>query len=108
MNRTGSTHTKAEKTPENTSTRELKTYLKVTSTDLKTCLLLQIQKQQCKTIRNIKFQTNMLSPKDKYNPLITAQHTKFCSVIDKEFKIAVLKKLNELPKEKYNPTQTIQ
>ena len=29
-------------------------------------------------------------------------------LIDKEFKIAVLKKLNELPKEKYNPTQTIQ
>lgn len=30
---------------------------------------------------------------------------KFCSVIDKEFKIDILKKLNELPKEKYNPTQ---
>ena len=73
MNR--STHTKAAKTPENTSTRELNTYLKATSTDLKRCLLLQMQKQQCKTIRNTKFQTNMLSPKDKYNPLRTELNT---------------------------------
>ena len=66
MNRTGSTHTKAEKTPENTSTRELKTYLKVTSTDLKTCLLLQMQKQQCKTITNMS-----ISPPEDNNPAIT-------------------------------------
>ena len=65
MNRTGSTHTKAEKTPENTSTRELKTYLKVTSTDLKTCLLLQMQKQQCKATGNVKDQENMPLQKEK-------------------------------------------
>lgn len=48
-------------------------------------------------IRNVKNQGNILSQKENNNfPIMELKGMKFCELADKEFKIAVLKKLNEL------------
>ena len=67
--------------------------LKATSKDLRRGLLLQIQKQQHKDIRNMKNQENISPPKDTNNSATTElKASKYSDVADKNVKIAVLKK----------------
>ena len=58
--------------------------------------MLQMQKQQWKTIMKTKNQGNMSSQKDNNSPLTEPKGTEFWDLTDKEFKIAVLKKFSEL------------
>lgn len=67
-------------------------HLKATSKALRRSLLLQVQKQQCKAIRNTMNQGNV-APKNNNNPPITElKGTKSCDLAVKELKIAVLTK----------------
>lgn len=68
--------------------------LKATSKDLGRGLLLQIQKLQHKDTRNMKNQENISPPKDTNNSATTKlKATKYSDVADKNFKMAVLKKV---------------
>ena len=54
-------------------------------------------RQQCKTSRNIKNQGHMILPKEQKNfPVTNPKEIRICDSLDKEFKIAVLRKFNEL------------
>ena len=57
-------------------------------------------KQQCRNTKNFKNQGSMPSPKDINNsPTAEPKVPAHCNLSDKEFKIAVLKKLNKLQEE---------
>lgn len=73
--------------------------LKVMSTELRRYLLLQMQKHQCISTRNMK-SGNMASQKeDDSSPAAMLKGTEYCDLTDKEFRIAVMKKLSELQKD---------
>lgn len=56
-----------------------------------------MQRQQCKTSRNIKNQGNWISPEEHNNFLVTdPKEMEHWDLPDKVFKIIVLKKLSEL------------
>lgn len=73
--------------------------LKVMSTELRRCLLLQMQKHQSISTRNMK-SGNMASQKENdSSPAAMLKGTEYCDLTDKEFRIAVMKKLSELQKD---------
>lgn len=73
--------------------------LKSVSKDCKRWLLLQMQSQQHKASRNMKNKRNMIPPREHNNLLvITPKDMKICYLLNKEFKITVLK-LSTLQKE---------
>ena len=56
-----------------------------------------MQRQQCKTSKNIKSQGNMTPPKDHNNlPVIDLKQMEICNVSKTEFKMEVLRKLNDV------------
>ena len=56
-----------------------------------------MQRQQCKTSRNIKNQGNWTLPKEHNNfPVSDPKEMEIWDLPDKEFKITVLRKLSEL------------
>lgn len=60
-------------------------------------LLLQIQKQQCKNPKNTKNQGSITTPKDHNNLTVTEpKDMEMYDLPNKEFKMAVLRILNEL------------
>lgn len=60
-------------------------------------LLRQMQRQQGKTSRNVKNQGNMTPSEDFNNlPVISPKDMEIWNLPDKEFKVAVLRKLKEL------------
>lgn len=82
------THTKAEKRHQ----QEEYPHIKANSKDSRRCLLLQMQKQQCQTIKNMKNQGNMLSPKNNKSLITKFRGRTFYDLADKEFTIAIRRK----------------
>jgi len=74
--------------------------------DWKRCLLHHMQRQQCKTSRNMKRQGKMTPPKNHNDlPVSDPQNMEIYNMPDKEFKIAVLRKPNkhsESPEGQFN------
>ena len=71
--------------------------LKATSKDFRKCLLFRMQKQKCKTMRNIKKnQRNRPSQKENNSPNTELKGRELCDLADGEFQIALLKKFSKL------------
>ena len=59
-------------------------------------MLLQLQRQQLKTSRNMESQGTMTQKEQNYVPVDNLKELEICNLPNKEFKIIVLRKLSEL------------
>ena len=59
-------------------------------------MLLQLQRQQLKTSRNMESQGTMTQEEQNYVPVDNLKELEICNLPNKEFKIIVLRKLSEL------------